>query len=599
MAVQTRPRTIHQRGVGHVLVLLRSVPWWIAPLAVAAITMLMSLAFTPTWGFSLDDAWTHQAFARTWATTGQFALQKGNGPSGSTSPVWVVLLLPPYWLTHGHPSVDLVVGWTTMLGAIALGCLGIVSGVAAADLVAWRGRSSQHQVVAALVASLIVVTSWQAISFAFSGMETVLFALGALLLILLASRNVNPIRLGLVAASVIAVRPEAVILAAIVSFGAGWTALPARLGKRASITQRSPKSGLVNLLQLAWRADLAPWLRAWALPYFVVLALAMIPYLALNMAASGHPLPTTFYAKSSVSGGGNSIIARLTVIATYAGVLLAPSPGLLALWALTGINRILKRSPLQGNVSGLKLSLHATGNPEDVSAVARKGSRSTPLYKESFMTIETPRPQHELTAYPGKPSTSALLLMLWIWPVALVLAYSGNFTAIAYRYLVPALPPLLIIAAAGATAFLLSECWPIVARVALLALVVIMVISDVRGVQVYRDNVEATNDCWVANAVWIRDHVPSHALIATHDIGAIGYFGNHPLVDMAGLVSPEVIPLLNDENSIESYLKSRHVTYVMMWDDWFPPPARIAHDFAHRIAYSGCGGKFDLYVTDW
>ena len=74
----------------------------------------------------------------------------------------------------------------------------------------------------------------------------------------------------------------------------------------------------------------------------------------------------------------------------------------------------------------------------------------------------------------------------------------------------------------------------------------------------------------VATANWISENVPAGVLIATHDIGALGYFGNHELVDMAGLVSPEVIPIIQDESRIAAYLNERQVSFLVTFPDWYP-----------------------------
>jgi hypothetical protein len=43
---------------------------------------------------------------------------------------------------------------------------------------------------------------------------------------------------------------------------------------------------------------------------------------------------------------------------------------------------------------------------------------------------------------------------------------------------------------------------------------------------------------------WCHDHTPPGTAVAAPDIGAIGYFAERPIVDLAGLVTPRVTPLL-------------------------------------------------------
>lgn len=574
---------------GHLLAL----PWWIVPLTVAVLTTVASLVVTPSWGFGVDDSWIHQTFARTLATTGRFAFQPGDGPAGSTSPVWVVLLTPPYLLAHGHPSIEVVVGWVAGLGALTLGGLGIVSGIAAMDLARRAGKSWRERRVMALIASLAVVTSWQMIVFALSGMETIFFALGALFFLLMASRGLPPIWLGLLGAALVTTRPEGVIPAALVLLGSGWTV------GRAAFFSRAPALALQGILHAphtrvrliaasrrVWPV-LAWWSRAWAMPYLLALGVGLVPYVALNLVASGHVLPTTVYAKSVTSSIGDSVALRFQTIASYVGLLLTYSPALLALAALFGIHWLLGRRA----TIAARRSVSEPG--ADVSRSAATDATDVP----TFALDTTPHiaPERAQRAVSTAPTLAALL---WLWPALLVLAFSGNYTGVVYRYLVPALPPLLVLTAVAATPIFFSKR-QLVAIVALLGLVAIAGISDVRGVQTYAYTVAATNQCAVADAIWIRDHIPPNALLATHDVGAIGYFDQNRLVDIAGLVTPDIIPLLNNERAIEAYLQQHHVKYVMMWKDWFPPPALIAHQFADRVVFTGCDSKFDLYDTNW
>jgi len=43
---------------------------------------------------------------------------------------------------------------------------------------------------------------------------------------------------------------------------------------------------------------------------------------------------------------------------------------------------------------------------------------------------------------------------------------------------------------------------------------------------------------------WFRAHTPEDAVIATPDIGAIGYFSRRAVVDLGGLVTPAMVPHL-------------------------------------------------------
>ena len=80
------------------------------------------------------------------------------------------------------------------------------------------------------------------------------------------------------------------------------------------------------------------------------------------------------------------------------------------------------------------------------------------------------------------------------------------------------------------------------------------------------------------------DLVVHRALIAAHDIGAIGYFGERPLLDMAGLVSPEVIPLLGDEPALADYVRRSGAGYLVTAPGW--PYATLTVDEDALLLYT-------------
>ena len=72
----------------------------------------------------------------------------------------------------------------------------------------------------------------------------------------------------------------------------------------------------------------------------------------------------------------------------------------------------------------------------------------------------------------------------------------------------------------------------------------------------------------VTVAEWLSTNTPPGALIASHDIGAIGYFAERPLLDLAGLISPEVIPLLQSETALAQYILNSDAQYLVTAPGW-------------------------------
>ena len=69
-------------------------------------------------------------------------------------------------------------------------------------------------------------------------------------------------------------------------------------------------------------------------------------------------------------------------------------------------------------------------------------------------------------------------------------------------------------------------------------------------------------------------------------IGALGYFTRRPLLDLAGLISPEVIPFIRDEARIRTFIRERGAGYAILFPDWYP---RLAEDSGlARVFTTGC-----------
>jgi tetratricopeptide (TPR) repeat protein len=75
----------------------------------------------------------------------------------------------------------------------------------------------------------------------------------------------------------------------------------------------------------------------------------------------------------------------------------------------------------------------------------------------------------------------------------------------------------------------------------------------------------------VAAGEWINKNTPPDAVVATHDIGAIEFYGRRKLVDMVGLVSPEIINKMKAGfiGYLNNYLIEKKADYVVTLRNWF------------------------------
>jgi hypothetical protein len=117
------------------------------------------------------------------------------------------------------------------------------------------------------------------------------------------------------------------------------------------------------------------------------------------------------------------------------------------------------------------------------------------------------------------------------------------------------------------------------------------------GARSYAQDVAYIEAEMVAAAKWAAANLPSDALIAAHDIGALGYFDHHQLIDLAGLVSPEVIPFLRDETQLAVYLDQRGADYFIAFPGLYPELAarsEILYCAEHPMSLAG-GGNLCVY----
>jgi hypothetical protein len=90
------------------------------------------------------------------------------------------------------------------------------------------------------------------------------------------------------------------------------------------------------------------------------------------------------------------------------------------------------------------------------------------------------------------------------------------------------------------------------------------------GARTYANDVAVIESEMVVTAKWAAANLPPDALIAAHDIGALGYFDDHKLIDLAGLISPEVIPFIRDEPELFRFLNRRGADYLIAFPDFYP-----------------------------
>lgn len=199
-----------------------------------------------------------------------------------------------------------------------------------------------------------------------------------------------------------------------------------------------------------------------------------------------------------------------------------------------------------------------------------------------------------------------------VWAAALVALYAARLPA-AYqhgRYVIPALPGMIVLGVVGTYHLWRLGAGHTLARVlsrtlALASMLVLLYFAVVLGPVVYTQDVSIINEEMVALAHWIDDNLPEDELLAIHDIGAVGYFAPRPILDIAGLVNEEVVPLIGDERALWALIEEQNAQYLMAFPDQLPgrdpTDERLCfhHQSEGRSAIEAGGGKMIIYRLAW
>jgi hypothetical protein len=174
----------------------------------------------------------------------------------------------------------------------------------------------------------------------------------------------------------------------------------------------------------------------------------------------------------------------------------------------------------------------------------------------------------------------------------------------------PALPALIVAGTVGLAAFIERTRRSLVGRVAtrsLLAAAVLVFVffAVVTGRSTYARDVRIINEEMVTAAHWIQANIPPDELLAIHDIGAVGYFAPRPILDIAGLVDPQVIPLLGDEDAMWNFMQEHDARYLMAFADQIPggnvndPHLCLAFTTNNPTAREAGGHNMTVYALVW
>jgi len=469
-------------------------------------------------GFPLDDAWIHQTYARNLARSGQMAFVPDVPSAGSTAPLWSFLLSMGYLL--GVPFKI----WTYGLGLTSLGLTGWT-------MSRLGGCLFPEQPGVGFWVGLFCLFEWHLIWAAVSGMETILFVWLSILLVerylqSLISNLQSPILslgLGILGGLLILTRPEGLGLVGLIALDMAYRWWRQR-------RELEGTQGNLNLSSVPLSSSKFPFLQRW-LWLATGVGLLLAPYVAFHLWATGLPFPNTFYAKQ----------AEYRVI--------------------------LNNFPLWWRLFGnLDESVETVQGVFRVIFIGAQLLLLPGLFFGAWLTFKERR---------------ADLSLIWLWWIGFLLLY-GFRLPVTYqhgRYQIPAIPWIILLGVWGTTRLLekvprrhvalraLSRAW-------VLSLLLLTLAFTVIGAQAYGRDVRFIESEMVTTAQWLDIHIAPDTLIAAHDIGAIGYFTQRPLIDLAGLITPEIIPIIRDEAALFDFIATRQVDYLVTFPSWYPSLTR-------------------------
>ena len=487
-------------------------------------------------GFPLDDSWIHLTIARNIALGQGFSVNPGIPVAASTTPLWTYLLSIGYLFSGNHFGIAYSLGIGLTCGAIIM--------------IALLTRNLVNNYWIIFFAGVMYVFTYPTTWSALSGMEPPLYVVLALGMFWCYFRSLTteglfrywiPVLAGLLVWS----RPECGLLFMLILCD-------------------------MLVINLTHRNKISSWQQ---LGWYLVIFLGMVgAWMLFNVSLNGFIFPNSFYAK-------RLFFCKL---------------GLIELIRDEGIRKML---PEIGR--GIYL-----GYIDEFRALRWSNTMLTPFFIIGFIQLHYDMYNNRL---PFKTNILLFIFLLNPLLVSVFIPYSTYYYQHT-RYHAYIFPFYTIIGAYGFSWFLsflsrantvqdifsyrrlltsehAGDSWmklsPAVKRrygmiLSLMAIGLIPMMSVNTRLQVedYVIGVKNIHDMQVTIGQRLNKETPVNAVIATNDIGAIGYFSERKIVDLVGLSSPDILPYysvkdLRTKNTLR-YLQDHPVDFVVIFPDWYP-----------------------------
>ncbi|MDF1537697.1 MAG: hypothetical protein P1Q69_02200 [Candidatus Thorarchaeota archaeon] len=428
-------------------------------------------------GFNLDDSWIHLEYARSIYEGRAWEYSPGYPSTGSTSPLWSIVLSIIFFFTSDPASIV----WGVMIVSWILYFLCTFTvGYFVSDLTESLLIGSVSMIVFVVIPS----NTWLMLS----GMEYPLFMLLLLLPLILMNNSGSQFdaALGLVAGLAFLARSEGILLALI--------AVPIRIIQHVNARDFTRKR-LVSILSM-----------------FGIAASVALPWILYCISVTGYPLPDTFYAKVGVISD-TDVEAWNIFWTAFFGTMPFVLMGL-----ILGVLSLLKKRPYAWLLGISMTLLYRFTMP--YQALINNSRYITPIF--GFLAI-------------------SCVVGFGVHACELIKS-DKRPNARMYRVLISTLLVLLI--------------------------VVPSVPLYLNQADLFGNATKNINEMQVDIGYWVAENTPEDSVLALGDVGATRFISNRTIIDLCGLVTPDIAHGNFTPGELVNYLETRDADYLIIFGKW-------------------------------
>ena len=273
-------------------------------------------------------------------------------------------------------------------------------------------------------------------------------------------------------------------------------------------------------------------------------------------------------------------------------------------------------------------------SPYALFSFSANGSLLPNTFRANARELTTAEYLFRYVRYVGDDNSVVLVLALMglgmanrdrrLWPLASWAAGFPFFAALLTpnlrhhgRYSIPLIPFYVLLAVVGLCGYT-NRIGEKMARRAVVvlsaAMLVLGLVSMTKWSGTFAADARDITQMQVRMARWVEANTPRSATCALSDIGAITYLSGRRVIDIVGLVTPDILPVvsgkpvgLERDQVVFDYLVRRRPDYVIIIPTWYPylassPGSRLAEVHTVRLDHTpsvGGGDHLRAYQADW